>query len=801
VTITEDTRKSGVRRRQAHHTRLARDWRVLGRLMTGLAVLASPLPFLLFSDRLHYKLWWALAATFGVTVAARGLLDVIASKVLPRPSMLGADDRTARYDTVARRRLWFWRAMWRRAIMIAIVLAILSGAIAMISTWSAGIGEPGVAFLDGPGKIWHLITRIIPSLGQSALYLPVLLFINVIVLMGPLVVFNLLQVKGYEPGDANWGVKLDDVRGQAEAKQEVNRVVTLWQSGEEFERLGGKRERGLLFLGSPGTGKTMLAKAIATNFNSPFVSIPGSGFAATFMGIDVLIVRYVAWKARRLARKWGGQCIVFIDEIDAIGLRRQSLGAGFDAGSRAPSSQIGSASLDGELVYETAAWRERVFDARRSPRPEPPAYVRRLDGIARVVFPGMGGQNGGSNVLNQLLIVMDGIGDPPLSRRIVVNRVNTILDAVYVVPARIGRAALRLRRPRTRSEQIYFIGACNVPISSLDPALTRPGRMGRHIWFRTPTHKDRKDILDLYINKVSHEPDLDSPKRREEIARVTSGYSPAMIDQLCSHALTLAQDDGRDRFAWEDIVEAMSTIESGAAINLDYIDSESRAIAIHEAGHAICAHLYMRGAESTRITIRPRSDGSLGHHRIREKDERFSKWRHEEIAELVWALGAMGAERVVYGENSIGVGGDVASATYQAAMMVGTHAMTPVHVELPDPGEDESASELRARVMKHFEEIGLSIMRRADGGGMEGNPISATLSDPYKRKAAAQILGQAYMVSYHTALVNKPAVERVADMLVERRELNGDEVIDLLSSCGLRRPEIDFASEDAWPTT
>src|ERR671928_18891 len=111
-----------------------------------------------------------------------------------------------------------------------------------------------------------------------------------------------------------------------ESQEEIRRIVTLWQSGEVFEKAGGKRERGLLFHGAPGTGKTMMAKAIATGFNSPFVSIPGSGFAQTFIGIDALIVRFLARKAKKLARKWGGQCIVFIDEIDAVGMRRSSLG-------------------------------------------------------------------------------------------------------------------------------------------------------------------------------------------------------------------------------------------------------------------------------------------------------------------------------------------------------------------------------------------------------------------------------------------------------------------------------------------
>ena len=85
----------------------------------------------------------------------------------------------------------------------------------------------------------------------------------------------------------------------------------------------------MLFLGAPGTGKTMLSKGIATSFNCPFVTIPGSGFAQTFIGMDAVLVRFLAMKAKQLAAKWGGQCIVFIDEIDAVGMRRQSLGAGF----------------------------------------------------------------------------------------------------------------------------------------------------------------------------------------------------------------------------------------------------------------------------------------------------------------------------------------------------------------------------------------------------------------------------------------------------------------------------------------
>src|SRR4029453_15471051 len=144
------------------------------------------------------------------------------------------------------------------------------------------------------------------------------------ILLGPLMLMGISQIRGFEPGDANWGVKLEDVRGQAEAKEEVRRIVNLWQSGEAFEKAGGRRERGILFHGAPGTGKTMLAKGVATGFNPPLVPLPGSGFAQTFIGIDALIVRFLARKAKRLAAKWGGQCIVFIDDVDARGHRRSS---------------------------------------------------------------------------------------------------------------------------------------------------------------------------------------------------------------------------------------------------------------------------------------------------------------------------------------------------------------------------------------------------------------------------------------------------------------------------------------------
>jgi ATP-dependent Zn protease len=191
--------------------------------------------------------------------------------------------------------------------------------------------------------------------------------------------------------------------------------------------------------------------------------------------------------------------------------------------------------------------------------------------------------------------------------------------------------------------------------------------------------------------------------------------------------------------------------------------------------------------------------GSLGHHQAREKEERFSRFQGELFARLVWGLGAMAAERVFYNENSSGVGGDVASVTSQAAWMVGTAAMGPQAFAVT-PQPDETEEDARARILERFERIGLQIMNRTSGGGMFAfDPIAGVLSDPAKRRVAAQILGQAYVVAHQLVLANRSAVERIADAVLEKKELFGDELVDLLDSVGLRIPEDGFDDESTWP--
>jgi ATP-dependent Zn protease len=760
-------------------------------MATAVALITSPAPFVWFHSALGWSLARSLIVTFLIVIAFRGLADILVRRMIPWPSLYGTDDDLLKEeDVIARRRVSFWRSFFR---LIVVGFTILT------AIWVVRIIVPGgsTSWIDSTTAIYDSISGFVEGQQLAGLLfsLPIFFLFNALIFLGPMMLIGVSQMRGFEPGDADWGVRLGDVRGQEEAKQEVSRVVTLWQSGEAFEKAGGKRERGLLFLGAPGTGKTMLAKAIATGFNCPFVLMPGSGFQQTFLGMDAVIVRWLARKAKKLARKWGGQCIVFIDEIDAVGMRRAALGGAPTSytGGRLEDSlfygKFGALNPTGDMILETRAWRDRLF-AEREGKPDAPTGLARI--FRQGAVPGMFG-GGGQLALNQLLVVMDGIDNPPFFRRLFTNWTNTFLDATYFIPARVGRFKLRVPRPKPRKDQIYFIGATNVPLAQLDPALTRPGRMGRHVWLRTPQKHDRQDIFDLYINKVAHEPDLDTDKKRDELARITSGYSPAMIEQVCSMALTYAHADGRARFEYDDILEAMTTVESGTAVNIEYPEEDTRAVAVHESGHAAASHVYMKGTESTRISIRMRGE-SLGHHQAAEQVERFSQWRSDQMATLIWGLGAMAAERVFYKQTTSGVGGDIQTVTRLAALMVGAAGMGPEPLDLDEALDAKEET----RVLKRFEEIGLKLMNRT-GTVQDHDVIASVLSDPDKRRLAAQIVGQAYVTAHNFVVQNRTGVEKIADEVVARREIYGDELLELLEGASLKPAKVDLLEETSWP--
>ena len=265
----------------------------------------------------------------------------------------------------------------------------------------------------------------------------------------------------------------------------------------------------------------MLSKAIATSFNSPIVTMPGSGFAQTFIGMDVVIVMFLIRKARKLARKWGGKCIIFIDEIDAVGMRRQALQgsmrlpAAWPAASRSPPmyGPWGALTSTGDLVLENAPWRDRLFMSRAEPtapdRARParaPCATASRASCSRAWAAWAAAWRSTSCWCRWTAST---------SRRSCASSSPTASTRSSTRPtssrSKIGRLRLRIKPPKPRPEQVYFIGATNVPIEALDPALIRPGRMGRHIWFRTPTKDDRKDIFDLYLARSTTTPTSTAP--------------------------------------------------------------------------------------------------------------------------------------------------------------------------------------------------------------------------------------------------------------------------------------------------
>ena len=358
---------AGHRQLNEEATTLAQDLRKLARLATLVALLTSPALIVYLVHQRHWPWWAAVLGALAGAICFRGLVDVFVRRLIPWPSLFGVQDAESKAeDVTGRRRAWWWRKFYVRILFFLGPLALGVWAIVHYAGW-----------------------QTLLTIASYVVILPFFMLFNFAILFGPMMLIGITQMRGFEPGDADWGVRLDDVRGQAEAKEEVRKIVTLWQSGEIFEKAGGKRERGLLFHGPPGTGKTMLAKAIATSFNAPFISVPGSGFAQTFIGMDVVIVRWLAWKAKRLARKWGGQCIVFIDEIDAVGMRRSALqGQGMNplALSNNPTfyGPWGAVNPSGDVIVESPAWRDHVF-AYRAPEPRSPypSFVNKIEQLER----------------------------------------------------------------------------------------------------------------------------------------------------------------------------------------------------------------------------------------------------------------------------------------------------------------------------------------------------------------------------------------------------------------------------------
>jgi cell division protease FtsH len=656
-------------------------------------------------------------------LATRGVLSIVTRALIARDSMAPEADVLKR--TVEANRAIFWR---RILYPVIVVLAVL-GIIALI-----GFIFLGLAPLDTYAALWSYIVLVLPYMILALLYLP----INFLILFGPFYLYTRLGKSMLNPDDANFGVSIDDVRGQRAAVGEMKKILRLIEQGRMFVKAGGKRERGVLMIGPPGTGKTMLAKAIASSLNVPISIANGGSFAGMFLGIDALSVYLMVRAARKKAKVFGG-CVVFIDEIDALGTRRSGMGGG---------GMLGGMMMGGNSMLG----------------------------------------------LNMLLVLMDGIDNPGWIIRQLRGLVNLTLDGLFL-PRKVGAngttVTLRIPALKAPSYNILFVGATNRP-GVMDEALLRPGRFGRQIVFLMPKREERKDIAALYFDKKKHNPALDTPEMREEFARITEDYSPADIEQVLSLALLYAFEEGRDGFDWKDIREAMGNVEMGLALPVSYNERDLIAVARHEVGHAVASHFFKTEHSHVRLSIRRRATkfGEIGgYHKSTGQEDEWLQFRSQLAADVRHYLGSIACEHVFYGENASGVFGDLQSATSIACRMVGTIGM----------GPDKLDPEMSRKAIQIGQNL-LSIASIPGGAFEQGTFAGAVLSSPHGRKVVSQLLGSAYTDCWRLMYVNKAGIDLAVEALIAQGgDLMGNEISGLLDSVGLREPVPADPYPEAFP--
>jgi ATP-dependent Zn protease len=351
----------------------------------------------------------------------------------------------------------------------------------------------------------------------------------------------------------------------------------------------------------------------------------------------------------------------------------------------------------------------------------------------------MGMSSGTSGMVNELLIQMQSFDQPAWGQKMrdrLAEWVNAYLPA--------GK---RLRTRKPKYHNMLVIAATNRG-DSLDGALLRPGRFDRRLYFDLPTRKGRRDLIDYFLERKSHEADLDSDDARERLAHDTLGYTPVMVEHLFDEALLVALKGGRDAMRISDVYEAKLTEEIGLAQPTTYTREERAAIATHEAGHATAAYFLGKTRRMEVLSIIKRRDalGLLAH---TEKEERFTRSRTELEAQIAIALAGMAAEETFLGEPGTGPGSDLTAATQVAAMMVGAFGM--------------------AGSLVSFEAV-------AEGPVTSRNLVGKVLADREAKASVESILEQQKFRAREILEHNRDVLMALRDALLERDELIGEEI-------------------------
>jgi ATP-dependent Zn protease len=367
-------------------------------------------------------------------------------------------------------------------------------------------------------------------------------------------------------------------------------------------------------------------------------------------------------------------------------------------------------------------------------------FIEEIDaiGATRAGLGSGGGREGIAGVVNELLIQLQSFDQPPWRIRWwggVIEMLNRLLP-----PSR------PLHKPHVAPANVLVIGATN-RAADLDPALLRPGRFDRTITFDLPGRSGRKQILDHELARRAHEPEVLA--RTDQLAAQTFGYSPAMLVHVLDEALVWALRRGASEMSWADVQHAKLTEEIGLAQPVEYTEAERRTIATHESGHATVAWLVGKSRKLEVLSIIKRS-AALGLLAHSDAEERFTQTESELRSLVQISLGGLVAETLFFGERSSGVAGDLKYATTVAAVMVGSMGM--------------------GDTLLSYEAV--------QAGGT--NLTAKVLSSDEGRDAVAALLQKARAEVTTLLEANRHVVEALRDALLERDELVGDEITDVI---------------------
>ena len=441
------------------------------------------------------------------------------------------------------------------------------------------------------------------------------------------------------------GITFADVAGQEESKESLKEMVDFLHNPKKYLAIGAKLPKGALLVGPPGTGKTLLAKAVAGEANVPFFSLSGSDFVELYVGMGASRVRDLFKQASSMA-----PCIIFIDEIDAIGRSRDSKYGGGDS--------------------------ER------------------------------------EQTLNQLLSEMDGFDT---------------------------------------SKGIVILAATNRP-EILDKALLRPGRFDRRVIVEKPDLKGRIETLKVHAKDVKMDETVDF----KEIALATSGAVGADLANMINEAALAAVKDGRECVSQADLFEAVEVVFAGKE-KKDRILSkeEKRIVAYHETGHALVSALQSHTEPVQKITIVPRTMGSLGYVMQVPEEEKYLKSKVEMEEDIVTFLAGRAAESIKFDSVTTGASNDIEQATNIARMMITVYGMS-----------------------DKFGMVALeSVQNRYLDGSLALNcsEETATKIDNEVRK----VIKKSYDKAYDMLKNNVDVLDALAGYLIEKETITGKEFMEI----------------------